>query len=35
MKYTCPTCADGPCIPFEKKIEAMENRDRIRRSYGL
>lgn len=30
MKMVCPTCADGPCTPFMKKIEAMEKRDQIR-----
>ena len=35
MKMTCPTCADGPCVPFEKKLEAAEKRDRALRSYGF
>lgn len=35
MKYTCPTCADGPCVPFLKKIETMEKRDIALRSYGV
>lgn len=35
MKYTCPTCADGPCIPFEKKLEEAERRAIAIRSYGL
>ena len=34
MKMTCPTCANGPCVPFMKKLEQIEERDRIRRSYG-
>ena len=33
MKMTCPTCANGPCTPFMKKIEMIEERDRIRRMY--
>ncbi len=35
MKMVCPVCADGPCIPFEKKLEAWEARDRALRSYGV
>lgn len=35
MKMVCPTCANGPCIPFEKKLEAMERRDIALRSYGI
>lgn len=35
MARICPPCADLPCIPFEKKLEAAEARDRALRSYGL
>jgi hypothetical protein len=35
MKMVCPTCADGACIPFEKKLEQVEHRDRMLRSYGV
>ena len=35
MKMTCPTCADGPCVPFEKKLDEVEKRDRALRSYGF
>jgi hypothetical protein len=35
MKMVCPKCADGPCVPFEKKLEAMERRSRALRSYGF
>ena len=35
MKYVCPTCADGPCIPFLKKIEELEQKDYIRKQYDL
>lgn len=35
MKMVCPHCADGPCVPFEKKLEAAEARDRALRSYGM
>jgi hypothetical protein len=35
MRMVCPTCADGPCVPFEKRLEAAEKRDRALRSYGL
>lgn len=35
MKMTCPKCAAGPCVPFEKKLEQMEARSRALRSYGL
>src|ERR1700756_2474877 len=33
MKMTCPVCADKECTPFMKKIEEMEKRDFIRRTY--
>ena len=33
MMHTCTKCADnGGCEPFEKKLEAMESKDRLRRS---
>jgi hypothetical protein len=35
MKMTCPTCADGPCVPFEKRLEESEKRQIALRSYGL
>lgn len=35
MKMVCAKCAPGPCIPFEKKLERMEHRDRMLRSYGM
>lgn len=35
MKMTCPACADGPCVPFMKKIEQMEQKEYIRRQYEL
>jgi len=35
MKMVCPACANGPCVPFEKKLEAIEARDRALRSYGV
>ncbi len=35
MARICPPCADHPCIPFMKKIEAEEERDRRLRSYGI
>lgn len=35
MKMICPACVDGPCSPFEKKLEAMEARDIALRSYGV
>jgi hypothetical protein len=31
-KLTCARCADGLCTPFEKKLEAMEQRDRFLRA---
>lgn len=34
MARICPSCADHPCIPFMKKIEAQEARDRMLRCYG-
>jgi hypothetical protein len=35
MKMVCPKCAAGACVPFEKKLEQMEHRDRMLRSYGF
>jgi hypothetical protein len=36
MKHTCKDCnAKGTCSPFEKKIERMERRDRLRRAAGV
>ena len=36
MKMICPTCVDlGTCDPLEKKLERMEDRGRILRSYGI
>ena len=35
MKMTCPTCADGPCVPFEKRLDEVEKRGIALRSYGL
>ncbi len=32
MARICSPCADHPCIPFMKKIEEMEARDRMLRS---
>jgi hypothetical protein len=33
MSRICPACADHPCIPFMKKVEAQEEKDRMLRSY--
>lgn len=34
MTLICPRCVGAQvCLPFMKKLEAEENRDRIRRSY--
>lgn len=36
MKLICAKCvAAGNCVPFEKKLEAAEARDRALRSYGM
>jgi len=35
MRMTCPTCATGPCVPFEKKLQEMEQKDYIRRQYEM
>lgn len=35
MKMVCPKCADGPCVPFEKKLQEMEQRQYIRRQYSM
>jgi hypothetical protein len=34
--HICGSCADqGECVPFEKKLEALESRFRFLRSIGL
>lgn len=33
MKLICPRCVGEGCTPLEKQIEAMEERDYLRRSY--
>lgn len=35
MKMVCPTCAPGPCVPWLKKLEQYEQRERTLRSYGV
>jgi hypothetical protein len=35
MKMTCPKCADGPCVPFQKKLEQAEHADYVRRQYAM
>ena len=35
VKMICPTCVGLACVPFEKKLEAVERRDRALRSYGI
>jgi hypothetical protein len=35
MARICPPCADHPCVPFMKRIEEEEERDRRLRSYGI
>lgn len=35
MKLICAKCVDGPCVPFEKRLEQVEERDRALRSYGV
>ena len=32
MKPICPACVGQACIPFEKRLEAVEAKDRFRRS---
>lgn len=34
MARICPPCADHPCIPFIKKVEEAERRDRARNLPG-
>jgi hypothetical protein len=35
MRHICGPCtAHAGCIPFEKKLDAMERRERLRRSCG-
>lgn len=35
MKPCCDLCADKGCTPFERKLEAMEQRARDQRSLSL
>lgn len=35
MKMVCPVCANGPCVPFLKKLDEAEKKEIARRSYGL
>ena len=35
MKMVCPTCADGPCKPFEKRLEEMEHSEYVRKQYAM
>lgn len=36
MKMICPSCVDlGSCVPFEKKLEEQERRDRRLRCIGV
>lgn len=35
MKMVCPACADGPCVPFMKRLDEAEKRDIALRSYGF
>ena len=35
MKMTCPACANGPCVPFAKRLEMAERREMALKSYGL
>lgn len=35
MKMVCKVCADRGCVPFEKKLEIMESRDRMLKSMGM
>ncbi len=35
MHLICTACVDnGRCTPFEKKLEAMESRERLRQAMG-
>jgi hypothetical protein len=35
MKMVCPRCADGPCVPFEKKLAEAERQQYIRQQYAM
>lgn len=36
MSHICATCAaTGACEPFERKLEALERTDRLRRAAGV
>jgi hypothetical protein len=35
MKPICSKCCDKACVPFEKRLEQMESRDRMLRSVGV
>jgi hypothetical protein len=34
MKMVCARCAGGACVPFLRKLDEMEARDRLRRAIG-
>lgn len=34
MGHICSACADKGCEPFERKLEAMERRDKFLRAIG-
>lgn len=31
----CPTCVGKPCFPLERRIQAIEDRDRFCRQLGI
>ena len=35
MKHICSRCIDKACLPFEKRLERIEARDRLRRAAGV
>ena len=35
MEPTCKACATNGCTPFERELERMEARGRLRRSMGI
>lgn len=34
MKPTCRSCADGACVPFERRLEEIERADRLMAAMG-
>lgn len=33
-KHICANCVDGPCVPFEKKLQRIEEQARRQREFS-